>query len=78
MRSTFNRLLTILAVFDLTFLIFCFVEESLTVVYSVANGIHEHQASPAWVVLYPFLLHPMQQIYHTASVYTTVAVSVER
>jgi hypothetical protein len=79
--SDFNRLLACLAYVDGSYLFFCAVEDLILVTDAVINGSVEQWPNPGgalWVMLYPQLLHPAQQIFLMASSLITMAVSINR
>ncbi len=77
MSNVFNRHLMLLAYFDASYLLFCLADALIITTHGVAAGTNVAE-NVFWWLVHPFLLHPMQQIFLTASIYMTVAVSVDR
>ncbi len=83
-QSTFHTNLTVLAVFDLSFNFICGLDASLKAFDFDKNVVHSEWAcqgtgpNPAWVGLYPYVFWPFSNIFMTASMYMTVAISIDR
>ena len=75
---------TVLAVFDLSFNFICGLDASLKAFDFDKNVVHSEWAcqgtgpNPAWVGLYPYVFWPFSNIFMTASMYMTVAISIDR
>ena len=69
MRNAFNLLLIALSFFDCCYL-FGSILESFRKCFDLATRVH--------ILLFPYLLYPGQMIMMTASVFMTVAISMER
>lgn len=78
MINCFNKLLMTLAFFDLFYLIFCELECLSAICVEDFYGFTYGCMSRAWVILYPHFLHPMQQLFWTASIYMTTAICIDR
>jgi len=78
--SAFNRLLALLAYIDGSYLFFCFLEDLIVAAHAatVASVAGERPGGVLWIMLYPYLLHPVQQLFLTASCVMTMAISVNR
>ena len=62
----------------LAFLVICVIDEGIEVIDGFLRGYHRDTASVAWTVLYPYFLHPFEQIFNTATIYMTIVISVDR
>ena len=69
MRNAFNLLLVGLACYDTAFIASCFLE-TLRKVFNAATQVH--------LLLYPYLLFPVQTIALTGSTFLLVAIAFER
>ena len=78
MINSFNKLLTALALFDLFYLLFCVTESMISICAGDFKGFNYACMSQLEIKLYPHFLHPMEQVFWTASVYMTMAISVDR
>ncbi len=78
MSHPFNQLLLLLAYFDLSYLFHCLLDGILVTVHSISSGGDPITTNSLWWMLHPLLLHPMQQVFLTGSIYMSVAVSLDR
>ena len=69
MRNSFNLLLVSLACFDSTYLVGSILE-SVRKCFGFSSGLH--------VILFPYLLYPLNQIAISGSIFMTVAIAWER
>eukprot|EP00095_Tigriopus_kingsejongensis_P000943 maker-scaffold360_size197209-snap-gene-0.39 protein:Tk00943 transcript:maker-scaffold360_size197209-snap-gene-0.39-mRNA-1 annotation:"fmrfamide receptor-like isoform x1" len=74
-NTTFNRLLTSLAVVDTMLLIYYVLDYGIIGVFMRSKGIDE----PLWYRMsFPYILHPLKWICMSASIFMVVAISAER
>ena len=71
MRNSFNLLLIALATFDNLFLMNGFIEQVPVIVG------YTHRPEPL-VLLFPYVLYPLNAIAMTGSIFLTVAIALER
>jgi hypothetical protein len=82
LRSTFHANLCVLASFDLFYLLITLFDVSLQLfdlsLYGKSYPDPDAKPNMIWVVLYPYLIWPLGNILMTASMYMTVAISIDR
>ena len=81
LKSAFINLLIVLAYFDTCYLLICIVHQSILLYdkqqpnYMTGSNFHH---SPVYSILYPYVLHPLRHVFQTASIITTVIISLVR
>jgi hypothetical protein len=68
MANAFNRTLLFLAAFESSFIVFVLID--VAIIFAEDNTV--------FVLLFPKIIHPLQQIFWTASLYMTVAIAIDR
>ena len=66
MKSTFHQSLISLSVFEIAFLVLVILDHSLDF------------NSPAYIVLFPYFLHPMKNILMSCETYLIMSIALER
>ena len=80
MANTFNTYLKLLAYINFSFVFFCFVEALIDFVdfkNFVGFGLNVRR-NPIHDMIWPYILHPLREVWWVASAYMTMALSIER
>ena len=83
MRSTFHANLSVLAFYDLLFILVCLFDSMLHLVdlggpHKASYPDPDSRPNKLWLGLYPYFLWPFSNIFMTASMFMTIAVSIDR